>query len=603
MLLTSPPPGFSPDRCFFVALKGGDADNIADALTKVNGLTPAPSVADPAAIMVFPGVYSTPPFTIPAGVTIIGATGSARTILETTTAAAQFVTASPGAVIEQMTLRGANGVGGIGIGYIAGTAGSFQASEIRIDDCDTGVYVDGAGRTIRIRNVRCDACDNSFRVGSNGGILEGVGANAFNDTAGAWHLLVESATAQVRFADSFLRDDKFNVNANAEIYVLHVSDTPGEESIRVLGEFQVGSEVQPKESAFGGGDSHTRGMRVFTNTNQEAGAWADITSALILKDASTVALLPATTAGNCMYVGGDVKFPGIKIDNTTAMALGTGAVVLEYWNGTAWTEFLHMSSDADAPYNQYARAIFERANASEQVRFNTQIITPWAAKALNGTTKYWVRMRVVTAITTVPVGDKMKLHTHRTEINPDGILEYFGDAEPERELLWHKKLEELWDGNDPGDGLILVGPGVTIKGIDNKFQDGAADGKLSVVRVGPGLDTSRQLTFSMGWHPEPGKALAGFVELQVDGYVFKQGDRFDGTQTPLFTGSAIIDMTTFTNSDELRITQVNFTIPDRVPGDVLVLHVYRDGTGANLDDTYADHVFMVYTALDGIFWR
>lgn len=614
MLLSSPPPGFAPDRCFFVALKGGDVDNIADAITKVNGLSPVPSAANPAAIVVYPGSYSTAPFILPAGVTLVGAAGKEATILDASTATAALCTSPGPSVIRDVTLQDASGVGGIGVD-VSGTGGVFL-NDVLVKNCETlvrcvgtgyavelehstlddgteGLLINGVGARGRINVLAISQVVNGIHIGSTGGIVTGQGLRCADDVSFLRHIYVESASAVLALINSNFREDKAFYNDSAEIAVAHASVVPGDEAYQFIAELHVGSETRPRESAFGGGDSHTRGAAYLTNTNLEAGTWNDITAQLKDEDATSANLFAGVAIGNAFYVGADQIFPGIKSLITTARV--GGSLILEFWNGATWVSIEHLSADADAPYNQYAQRVFLRVN-SEQIRFGNR--AGWATKSLNGITKYWVRFRVATALTTIPAADRIKVHTNRTEINADGVIEHFGAAEVIRQLVWHRTLMEELVGYAQPDTNIPVATNFIIRALDGRFQDGNKDGSATTVQALPGLDTSRPLIYEVGFIPEASDV--GNIELELDVVTINAGSVLGALPYTHQLNNIVTGPFTL---NQLNISQFAFTVPDLEQNGSLALTLYRDAGGGNLDDTFGNDVAHVFSRLLGVFWR
>ncbi|KKK54821.1 hypothetical protein LCGC14_3080830, partial [marine sediment metagenome] len=135
--------GFSPARTIFVAQSGGHATTIAGGIALASALVPAPSAADPATVLVFPSVYPEAPLIIPSFVSLIGMGGTDATIIAATTATAPLITGMTGALVQGFTLRGADGVGGVGIFHSA--AGIFTCRTLIVRDCTTAVRATGAG--------------------------------------------------------------------------------------------------------------------------------------------------------------------------------------------------------------------------------------------------------------------------------------------------------------------------------------------------------------------------------------------------------------------------------------------------------------------------
>jgi hypothetical protein len=610
---------FDPARVVTLATNiiGADATSVANAITIASALTP--TAANPVTILVAPGTYSTPPFTLPSYVNICSIGGSGTAIISATTTTSALMSAPGKSTVCGVTLKGANGVGGIGVS-ITGTGGVIL-EDCLVDDCETGVSVAGAGyrvqflhstisnatdglyvnnatSVVQVTNLTCALCTNGVHIGSSGGIVTGSQYRASDDSSFLRHVWVEGTTAATVFtvASSFYREDKAFYHPDASIFVEHASNILGDAAVQFTTEVHVGDEYRPRESCFGGGDSHTRGMAALTNTNLEVGTWNNITTQIKDEDATSASLFAGVAVANCFYIGGDVQFPGLKPTVTTARS--GGALVLEYWNGTAWTQIPHVNCDANAPYGQYAQDAFSRVQ-NDQIRFGTAAITGWATKSLNGITKYWVRYRVTTALTTSPAADRVKLHTNRTEINGDGIIEHFGAAEPVRQLLWHRSLMEELVGFAQPDSQIDIATGLSIKALNNRWQNGNKDGSTTLLQALPGLDTSRPLVYVVGWAPEA--TGTGNVELQLDIATVNPGDVLDGTLPYTAQLSQIVTgpFTAYT----LQTTQFSFTVPDLTTTGSLAMALYRDAGGGNLDDTFGSDAMHVYSAVYGTFWR
>ena len=612
---------YDPYRTIIVATQqlGADATSIADAITAVNALSPVPSASAPATILVHPGVYTTAPFSLPNYVSLVGVAGAEATILQASTTTSALCTANGGQRVEGLTLKGANGSGGVGV-EVGGTVGTLVVKDCVIDDCETGAKVAAASRLMELEHVKIDGgttgllVDGSgaqasvshltiidqtigIDIGTSGGAVIGSDYYAVDDSGFTTHVRVQAASSELELMNSVFRADKTDFHTSATIQLNYGSDVPGDEAYKIIGELHVGSEARPRESCFGGGDSHVRGMAALTNTNLEGGTWNDITTSLKDDDGSSAALFAATAVGNCFYFGGDFEFPGMKVEITTAMS--GGAVVLEYWNGSSWVSIPHMSSDASSPYAQYAQLVFQRAN-TEQVRFGIQDITGWATKNLNGITKYWVRFRVTTILTTIPSCDRAKLHTDRTEINSDGVVEYFGAAQPVRQLSWHRKLMEELEGFAQPDADIDIASGFSLKAKANRWQNGNKDGSGTFLHALPGLDTSRPIIYVVGWAPEA--TGAGNVELQLDVVTLNAGSVLNGALPYTHQLSEIVSGP-FSTAYALQVTEFSFEVPDLSSSGSLAINLYRDASGGNLDDTFESDAMHVYSAVYGTFWR
>jgi len=666
---------FPPERTIVVE-QGGPISTITAGLAAAAALIPAPSAVDPAMVWVFPGVYQEAPLAMIPYVAMTAADGAPSTIIEATTTTAPLITMAVEAEIRDFTLRGADGVGGIGV--LHNTAGLSVGRNIRVNDCETayrstgvgtnltlvgclasrgigqtmstafeavsggtlraintqaigvpgvaqivnGLRADGAGSGISVQavtTVGCDngahvsntaiidivsgimqVCTNGLRIGATSGTLRCNNVRVQSSTA--WDLLIEAATGTYLGTGGTLRNDQLSIVVGATVLSSHLSEIPGEQQHQILGEFAVGSETAPAEAAFGGGDSNVRNMSVFRNTNLEVGAWSDITAEMASRTGSTADAFPGVGVGNTLYVGGAVRFNGIKTDTTAAIVLGAGALIWEYWNGAAWANMAVLASDGNAPYAQYSEDTFGRIN-SEQVRFNFPAMGAWATKSLNGTTKYWVRCRISSAITTVPTLENIKLGPSRFEVNADGLTEAFGDGEKVRELIMHQRLVDDLQGSSPGNATINFSANVSITPVDNSFNNGAVDGVGAIVTVPEGLDTTRPVVLAMRWIPSAngGGPGAEDVELETILVPVQLGDALTGALPE--TAFQTIEIVGGADQDILRENEFTFDLRGLTPGNQFVFSLFRDASAGNPDDDYGGNVEVVSLRMTGTFWR
>lgn len=424
----------------------------------------------------------------------------------------------------------------------------------------------------------------------NGSTASAIGINVEHDTV-TDHLNID-ATSTASISGVIDISNQSTVDPSAKLIAIAIhNEFGGEPAIQVFGELNVGSETQPVESVFGGGDSHTRGMKVLTNTNLEVGTWADQTSAAASLTGSTFDFVPGPGVGNCMYVGADYKFPGLKIGVSGTGNFGTGIGLYEYWDGAAWQTFEIMVRDA----NDYSP--FIRGNAiglrvtDEQVRFGALDYSQWQKKTLNGVEKYWARLRIDQAIISSPQAEYIKLHTHRTEINSDGFIEFYGDARPT--ILAdqvHRKLKEDAVGAAMANGAINYTANVQINSVDNRFAGNATDGFGGIFIIPQNMDTSDTVTMTMRLAQTSGTPASGSV---FEFYWTKAqiGALVDGTDPDLVernnlnpTGPVTVTPATLAATFDVSFT---FTVEELIPGDEMAFVIKRPAnTDAN--DTAGD---------------
>jgi hypothetical protein len=337
-------------------------------------------------------------------------------------------------------------------------------------------------------------------------------------------------------------------------------------------------------------------MKVYT-TNSAGAGFVDVTTSAKSRSGSTFNVFQGTAAGHICYIGSEDprQFYGIKADVNTAMVVGSGALVWEYWNGSTWTTLNVFASKADTPYTSRAQQFFQNAD-NEQVRFDyTTMSGDWATTSVNSVTAYWVRVRITTAITTVPVLQRIKLHVNRTEINSDGFIEFFGIGQPTLPLVLHQRLTDSVSGSTPSNQDIAFASGITLSMDRNRFTANATDEFGWVRRVVSKQDTSRPITFNAIYrntNTDTGNILFRFVYALLE-----PGDVWDGTTASTTLTQTVAGTGTTNQSNTVTFT---FSIPDALPGDVIAFKFGR--VGGDASDTYTGSVDVGLIEADGYAW-
>jgi hypothetical protein len=388
--------------------------------------------------------------------------------------------------------------------------------------------------------------------------------------------------------------------AQDAVVLIFEEESAGDRGLNIWGELHVGSFEAGKEAVFGGGDSHTRGMKVFTNTNLLAGAWVDETADAASGSGSTFTLFPGVGADNCLYIGGDLPFPGVKLSGiATALVTGAlGEVVAEVWTGAAFAEIHFMCADANSPYDQHAETFMERAGGtSEQIRFGDT--TGWAASTVNGSLKYWMRFRIDTAITTAPVCEQNKVHTDRFEANADGYTEKFGAARPEFDYPISLANMLAVQGFAPKDENLEYSPTVELIALKNEFANTAKDGTGGKVTILAGTDTSFPLIFRAKIMP---LVTGGDYEMELVTAALVQGTALDGLAAEIGGASRKIVKTAGTAHVPQEF-EWEVDISHLLPGDTVAFAFFRDATGVGPPDTLVGSVAMESLRISAVRWK
>jgi hypothetical protein len=479
--------------------------------------------------------------------------------------------------------------------YATGTGTTLTSEAMTAYECTNGVYSDDSA-SIEVVAGLVEDCVNALRCGSTGSpTLHSYSVDI--EDPDTYSIYLESATSSFRHIGGTFNASKVSIAAGATAQLNSYSTFENDEGMVNWGQMEVGRIGDGKEFRAGEGGSTVIGMSVLTNTNGEAGSWTDETADTSSPSGSTFTFFPGTGAENCIYIGNDFEFCGVRITNiSTAMVYGTGAVVAEYWNGSTWTAFNIMETQADAPYS--SRAQFALLNTgSVQIRWAP--FSDWATKSLNGTTKYWARYRITSAITTAPVAEQFKCSTNRAEINKDGFLEFFGAGEPVKTLPTDFVLRDL-SGFAASNNNVNVGTNTNVVGNNNNRAGTAKDGSGGVLEIPEGLDTSRPVTMRVRW----AVSGTGTGDVEIEGALapFTTGDTLDGTITEITDA----DITTITSANDNGVvieSDLTFDIPGALPEDSVAFSVFRDATAGNTDDTLSNAIYITRVTIEGYFWR
>lgn len=562
---------------------------LEDAITRANALSP--STSNRIVIRIGPGDYTeNNPLTVPSFVSIIGKN---TRIFPTDNNQALFE------LLKNTNIQGVqavdvDGSGGIGFNFNAGVAETATLIECTANNCSIGFQILGdPSANITVINCLSLFCGDAYKIGSGGGQLIFAGSGASGSTG--HDLNVVDSDGFPQGAASLLDSSKISIADNGRHSLIHSSIIEGDDGIRVIGELSVGTHRHPAEVAFGGGNHHIIGLSVKRNTNLEAGTWSDITDEMESFSGSTASMFPGSASGNAIYVGGDIPFPNINVELDSAMDIGSGSLETEFWNGSSWESVPVLSVDENT-LPQFGNDILTRGT-DEHIRFGD--VTGWATKTLDGVNKYWFRIRISSAITTIPVAQRIKLGVDAFEIDANGVATLFGSARQTRVLNTRLSSSYPIASFNPLDNNIDVTNILEFIVTNNQLPDGDASGVGDIIIIPEGIDTSLSIQYEVLWAPVTG--ATGDVELALKRSLFKVGSVLDGSnpETDLF------DVTTISSgvADKTYRTTFSFIEPTAVPGDMLALAIGRNANAGNADDTLSSDIYIVSVRASARFWR
>ena len=398
-----------------------------------------------------------------------------------------------------------------------------------------------------------------------------------------------------------------------------------EPSFKSLNELNVGTPTNPREAAIGGGDSYpipSAKTCTAVNAADLGSGFNDITSTLARNDGSSASLFAATSANNCFLIGSDIAtFSGIKIELSTALVLGAGVIVIEYYSsGSGQFEPVNvMSTTANGNFNSRANVLFELGEY--QYRFNVDQ-TDMGLVSIDGLSAYYLRFRITTGITTAPQCDYVKVHPPgRCEINGDGFVEVFNDTTTRSKQLNISTSVPV--GGSPADQDIYLSQTLRIGFRENRFVSTSDNFVSFIFPVPENCDTSKVFNIVLkfaGDDANLGDVIfsyeAAYFTTAVDNNGAVSEVYFVGVTAPLtaagdLTGGAATETFSFGVSEDRETKNIKIpldissTIGRRrgvgsESSDLIALRLGRLGSDGG--DTYPGNIVIIDQELEYIIW-
>lgn len=685
----SPGSGAGFAQTVTVAKSGGDFTSIKAA---VDSITDA-SVAKRYVVHVYPGIYVEAPISVPDYVSIKGLGNLSNIIVIAAVPTGTLLDTGSSSLIENISLTGASGAGGI-----CGRADGVTAFDfVQLSDCETGILATGGSASVRVLNVAAQSgtftdvvkyeggavggmsqyavtgatadnalvvsgtgtqiaianaaikaplvtngifvndnanveignvtvqfTDNGLRIGPTGSsVVNGSGGVITNNQT--YDIFSESTSSSIYYSGVVANKNKFNIPAAMTNVITFNDNTADDEALNVLGELNVGIPEEGQESLFGEGDSYTDGMLVY---NYNGSTYTNVTTAAQSATGSTFSY-PGTGINNALYISSDrkdsignfVKFGGYRY-LTAGTAASGGSIVHEYWNGSSWTPFNVMCMHSMLLY-RYDNSCHLRANSNEYALFDNTIKSDWALSdpPSTGTDRYWIRIRITSALSTAPLFEQFKINPNSTQINQDGTFTFLGDSRYRKTFINSPEMIFYGEGsNSPDNTSFSIGSGgssfvmernqSTFRG--NAFILEETTGSIALPR---GIDTSNPITARIYWKKSNNSsgnvqwkidyALAGAQNVQVtDGANIPTAPRATAEDIDSVSVSTIetTPAGSGVTNDEIILSEFTGTIDTSgyYEGDPLYLRLYRDP--GDPDDTYNNDAIMLGFEMSGVFW-
>lgn len=381
-------------------------------------------------------------------------------------------------------------------------------------------------------------------------------------------------------------------------------------------EVSIGLPGNGKELTVGEGDSYNGDGQLIVKTFNGS-SYLDVTSNIQTDTHDDFLEFPNINDGTIIYMTSNItdgndflKHGGIKAVIVQNAILGAGDIVFEFYNGSSWIEFNHSVTTSLRPFIHLANDKFETTGV-HQIRYDAFIDNNSNQTKINidGDERFWVRWRIVGGITRSMEIDFLKIHSNRTELNPDGFIEYFGSSRPIRKLpITFGSFQAA--NNSPANLDVYVGDNIGVGRIENSFVNGAIDRSGLVQMIPQDFDTST--TAEIHFKFSGTSSTVGDVRFVIRWtWTTTNGDVF--TSTAAAPGTAVGEKSTVgifsfgaNEQDEMKTVEVLIDFPSTLlkssggaPDD---LWISFERTGNDVADTYLGNVTMIDVGILYVAW-
>lgn len=355
-----------------------------------------------------------------AGLTYTGTGGTAAIVINSGTALLQLIRARGSFTVPD---------------FLQCNGGQTVASQLDISAANVTDLIELGAAELILRGCLFEQATNAIHITSASADFQGD-VIEFDNTL-TTPILVDAAAAGARvgLTSSVLAEPTLNIDptaaADPKLLLQFIDATLPEPTSKIWGGLSVGHGESGKEASMGKGAPDVRGMVVITTDNTatsttDGGNLTDVSSEAMSPSGSTFSF-QGTAANHTILVGASLsdgsnplKHFGLWTAQTTAAVEATAkSFAFERWNGSSWEEFATMAVNPTQKY-RYGNVLFIRSNINEMIRYGLTDATSWAQKSINGDNLFWIRIRIVTALTTAPVFEQFKLAYNHVNFSESG---------------------------------------------------------------------------------------------------------------------------------------------------------------------------------------
>lgn len=230
-----------------------------------------------------------------------------------------------------------------------------------------------------------------------------------------------------------------------------------------------------------GEDGLTNFLDTMTNSYLDSGTWN-----IVSDNFHSFNLFAGLSINNTAYVGSSVvAFGGLYylVDQNFSQS---NNIVIEYWNAASnsWTPTLGMAMQAQTPFYTFGNNYFETLQCEKLIIGNT---TNWGPSTVNGITDYWLRFRIVAALSANIVIEQLVRFYQQFEVDDFGYAHFTDGLVNQRflDFQFNGVLVPVFASNFPVFGMNYPANVIT----HATFS----------ARLPADIDTSKQVKLAFDW--------------------------------------------------------------------------------------------------------
>jgi len=517
-------------------------------------------------------------------------------------------------------------VGGSTVGTVFDASGANVLLQLQSALC-SGTHTTG----IRVTNGASVGFAIFVIINATNGIIvnnaqhvHGLAPNM--DTSVTNHIVVQDLNSHLEINGGILNRERFVFQPGYDNYLISGFQDPVQEMTGFLGDASFGDPELGSVVRIGEGQSYTQDMNVITTDDTatdttEGGNFIDVSDIAAANSDSTATFsFQGVGANHTILVGSEkesstdkLKVLGFHIYQTLrAIEDSERSFILEYWNGTQWTEKKIMAVSEEYEHT-YANAIFIRSNSDEI--FHNRAYDDETKKTINGKNLYWLRFRITDTLIQAPTFLQWRLQTSKISVSQQGIIRFISTARFRKNIFSPNNYGRL--GNVTS-GSNAVGVGASPYGwthnVRSSIINNVSDALHLQFSLPLGVCTSCPINIKVDYRvptsgvSSNGTMIMSFLPSEAAGVVIAdETGGIDPIPRPVATTSSVVssaatisthslDLTT--NDKIISIISDDFNIDSFYEGDYVFIQIQVTDMG-NAGKTMIVYGVSVY----GVNWR